>query len=1057
MSIERKAGHHGDRGGYAELHALSNFSFLRGASHPAELVRQAHALGYRALALTDECSLAGVVRAHEALRELTPGAAGTSDAVCGQGCAAFKLIIGAQFRAACGLQLVLLAPSQRAYGQLCQLITLGRRRSPKGEYRLARADFESGLDQCLALWAAPPEATPAQATWLREFFPGRGWLAVQLHRAADDAARLRHALALGAASGLPAVAAGDVHMHVRSRRALQDVLTAIRHRCTIESAGWRLYPNGERHLRTLSQLRALYPTALLQESVAIAERCEFSLSQLRYEYPAELVPAGVSASEHLRALTDAGLQWRWPSGVPPAVRVTIEKELALIAQLRYEHFFLTVHDVVRYARSEGILCQGRGSAANSAVCYALGITEIDPARTQLLFERFISRERNEPPDIDVDFEHERREQVMQYIYGKYGRERAALAATVICYRTRSAIRDVARALGVADHGINRLTRLHTWWDRPGQIEHEFARELQLPPERLQLLMRLVHELVGFPRHLSQHVGGFVISGEPLAALVPIENAAMADRTVIQWDKDDLESLGLLKLDVLALGMLTALRRCFGLIEHYRAARLTMADIPPKDTATFDMICRGQTVGVFQIESRAQMSMLPRLKPRSFYDLVIEVAIVRPGPIQGDMVHPYLQRRQHPETVTYPSPALQQVLERTLGVPIFQEQVMQIAMVAADFTPGEADGLRRAMAAWKRRGGLTPYRERLLSGMARNGYPSEFAQQIYRQIQGFGEYGFPESHAASFALLTYVSSWLKCHEPAAFAAALINSQPMGFYAPAQLTQDARRSGVTLLPADVMVSEWDCTLESEPPERAQPRGPPALRLGLRQVAGLQQAEGGRIVAARAAGPFASIDELAARARLPQRALQSLAAAGACAALSAHRHDASWQALGVERLPGLIEGLSAGEPPVVLPEPTESQNILADYRHLGLTSGRHPLALLRPALSRRGFASSADLQRLPDGQRVRVGGLVTHMQQPATASGVVFASLEDEAGILNIILWPGVFAEQRRCALESSLLVVDGTLQRREEVAHVVAQRLHDRSAWLGGMQRRSRDFR
>ncbi len=1027
--------------GYAELHALSNFSFLRGASRPAELVTQAHALGYRALALTDECSLAGVVRAHEALRELPPTPP-------------FKLIIGAEFRAACGLQLVLLSPSQRAYGQLCRLITLGRRRSGKGEYHLTRVDFESGMEECLALWVLPPDATAAQASWLRDFFPGRGWLAVQLHRASDDAARLRHALTLSAASGLPAVAAGDVHMHVRSRRALQDVLTAIRHRCTVESAGWRLYPNGERHLRKLGQLRALYPQGLLRESLAIAERCEFSLSQLHYEYPAELGPDGVSASEYLRTLTETGLRERWPRGVPAAVRATIEKELALIAQLRYEHFFLTVHDVVRYARDEGILCQGRGSAANSAVCYALGITEIDPARTQLLFERFLSRERNEPPDIDVDFEHERREQVMQYIYGKYGRERAALAATVICYRTRSAIRDVARALGVADPDIGRLTRMHMWWDRPGEIQHKFARELRLPPERLALMMRLVRELIGFPRHLSQHVGGFVISGEPLCTLVPIENAAMADRTVIQWDKDDLESLGLLKVDVLALGMLTALRRCFELVERCRGRRLTMAGIPPKDTATFDMICRGETVGVFQIESRAQMSMLPRLKPRSFYDLVIEVAIVRPGPIQGDMVHPYLKHRENPQAVTYPSEALRGVLARTLGVPIFQEQVMQIAMVAADFTPGEADGLRRAMAAWKRRGGLEPYRERLLSGMAKNGYQSAFAEQIYRQIQGFGDYGFPESHAASFALLTYVSSWLKCHEPAAFAAALINSQPMGFYAPAQLTQEARRSGVTLRPVDVTVSDWDCTLE--PDAQAALPGQPALRLGLRLVVGLQQIEAERIVQARVGQPFASIDDMATRARLPQRALQNLAAAVALAALSTHRHDASWRALGVERLPGLVEGLSASEPPVALPEPTEAQNILADYRHLGLTSGRHPLALLRSALVSRGFASSLDLQRLPDGSRVRVGGLVTHLQQPATASGVVFGSLEDESGILNVILWPAVFAQYRRCALEASLLVIDGTLQRRDTVAHVIAQRLHDRSAWLGRMQRRSRDF-
>jgi error-prone DNA polymerase len=1044
---------------YAELHALSNFSFLRGASHPAELIARAHALGYRALALTDECSLAGVVRAHEAARELAATVAASQAAS-----QPFKLIIGAEFRTVCGLTLVLLAPSQCAYGQLCRLITRGRRRTKKGEYRLTRSDFESGLEDCLALWAVNPEATAAQARWLRDFFPQRSWLAVELHRGADDAGRLGAALALARHSGLPAVASGDVHMHARSRRALQDVLTAVRHGCTVEAAGERLYPNGERHLRSLPQLRRLYPPQLLEQSIAIAERCEFSLAQLRYEYPPELVPAGCSASGHLRALTEAGLARRWPLGAPPAVRASIDKELGLIAELRYEHFFLTVHDIVEFARRENILCQGRGSAANSAVCYALGITEIDPARMQLLFERFISRERNEPPDIDVDFEHERREEVMQYIYRKYGRERAALAATVICYRTRSAVRDVARALGIADGDINRLTRLHVWWDKPGEIQRKFASsELRIEPARLQLLLRLVRELIGFPRHLSQHVGGFVISGEPLSALVPVENAAMPDRTVIQWDKDDLESLGLLKVDVLALGMLTALHRCFDLIEGHSGRRLRMQDIPSKDEATFDMICRAETVGVFQIESRAQMSMLPRLQPRNFYDLVIEVAIVRPGPIQGDMVHPYLQRREQPRAVSYPSEALRLVLQRTLGVPIFQEQVMQIAVVAADFTPGEADGLRRAMAAWKRRGGLEPYRERLLRGMASNGYPPQFAEQIYKQILGFGEYGFPESHAASFALLTYISSWLKCHQPAAFAAALINSQPMGFYAPAQLTQDARRSGVRVLPVDVTISQWDCTLQPVDAAPAAPAAPvaqaapPALRLGLRLVRGLPRADAERIVSERRQRGFASIDELAARAQLARRSMQALAAAGALSALSPHRHAANWQALGVERLPGLIAGLSAAEPAAALPPPTESQNILADYRHLGLTTGRHPLALLRPALTGKGFHSSHDLQQLADGSAVRVGGLVTHMQQPATASGVVFASLEDETGIVNVILWPKVFAAQRRCALESSLLVVEGVLQRRDRVAHVIAQRLQNASAWLGRLARHSRDFR
>ncbi|HEY1724208.1 MAG TPA: error-prone DNA polymerase [Steroidobacteraceae bacterium] len=1030
---------------YAELHALSNFSFLRGASHPAELITQAHALGYRALALTDECSLAGAVRAHEALRELqrAPDSGG------------FKLIIGAEFRARCGLKLVLLAPSQRAYAQLCQLITLARRRSKKGTYQLARSDFESGLEDCLALWPAPPDARPTQAAWLHDFFPARGWLAVELHRDADDAARLSAALALAQTSGLPAVASGDVHMHLRSRRPLQDVLTAIRHSCTLEQAGLRLYPNAERRLRSLRELQRLYPPALLQQSVAIAERCEFSLSQLHYEYPPELVPAGLSAGEHLRALVETGIRRRWPRGVSAPIRAAIERELTLIVELRYEHFFLTVYDVVEYARRENILCQGRGSAANSAVCYALGITEIDPARMQLLFERFLSRERNEPPDIDVDFEHERREEVVQYIYRKYGRERAALAATVICYRTRSAVRDVGRAFGIADADLDRLTRLHVWWDKPGEIERKFATgELGIAASRLTLMLGLVRTLIGFPRHLSQHVGGFVISGEPLSALVPVENAAMPDRTVIQWDKDDLESLGLLKVDVLALGMLTAMHRCFDLIQGYRGTRLRMQDIPPKDEPTFDMICRADTVGVFQIESRAQMSMLPRLQPRNFYDLVIEVAIVRPGPIQGDMVHPYLQRREHPDSVDYPSAALKGVLQRTLGVPIFQEQVMQIAVVAADFTPGEADGLRRAMAAWKRRGGLEPYRERLLSGMANNGYSPVFAEQIYRQIMGFGEYGFPESHAASFALLTYISSWLKCHEPAAFAAALINSQPMGFYSPAQLSQDVRRSGVTVRPVDVSCSDWDCTLEPAAASAAA-GAQPALRLGLRLVRGLPREDGERIVAERGQQAFISIDQLAARARLSRRSIQALAAAGALASLSEHRHDASWQALGVERLPGLLESVSARESPLALPPPTERQNILADYRHLGLTTGRHPLELLRPQLARRGFRRSSDLQQLADGSRVRVGGLVTHMQQPATASGVVFASLEDETGIVNIILWPKVFAAQRRCALESSLLVVDGTLQRRDRVAHVVARRLHDRSVWLG-LRRDSRDF-
>ncbi len=995
---------------YAELHCLSNFSFLRGASHPAELVTRAHELGYRALALTDECSLAGVVRAYEAARAL-PAASRC------------RLIVGAEFRCRSGLQLVLLAPEQRGYAEICRLITRARRRAAKGSYEISTADFESGLEHCLALWlppaaaAATAAATLAQGRWLRECFAERIWLAVELQRGVDDRARLADCLQLAAQCALPAVAAGDVHMHRRNRRRLQDLLTAIRHGCSVDSAGALLFPNGERHLRSLDTLARLYPPELLTASVAIAERCCFDLGELQYQYPAELVPTGLAACEHLRALTSAGAQRRWPQGVPAAVQALLERELLLIAELRYEHFFLTVHDVVCFARARGILCQGRGSAANSAVCYALGITEVDPARMSLLFERFISRERREPPDIDVDFEHERREEVIQYIYGKYGRERTALAATVITYRSRSARRDVERALGNA----------------PGALREQ-----------------LIAELRGFPRHLSQHVGGFVISGEPLHELVPIENAAMPERTVIQWDKDDLETLRLLKVDVLALGMLTAIRRCLEFTQAQRGWPRCLQDIPAEDRATYDMICRGETVGVFQIESRAQMSMLPRLKPRNFYDLVIEVAIIRPGPIQGGMVHPYLRRRQDPASVSYPSPELELVLQRTLGVPIFQEQVMQIAVVAAGFSPGEADQLRRSMAAWKRKGGLEPFRERLLSGMLAKGYQLEFAESIYRQILGFGEYGFPESHAASFALLTYVSCWLKCHEPAAFIAALLNSQPMGFYQPAQLVQEARRSGVAILPPDVLCSDWDCTLERGSD------GIPAIRIGLRQVRALARLEAARIVMARAQRRPQSVDELAHDAALNRGTLQKLAVAGALRSLSTHRHEAAWLALGAERPAGTLQLEAATETPLSLPAPSAAQEILADYRQLSLSTTRHPLVLLREHLRRLRIRSTLELRALADGAAVRAAGLITHLQQPGTASGVVFLSLEDETGILSVILWPQVFETQRHAALTASLLVVSGTLQNREGVTHLVARRLHDRSAWLAGLARRSRDF-
>jgi error-prone DNA polymerase len=779
---------------YAELHCISNFTFLRGASHPEELVARAHALGYAALAITDECSLAGAVRAHVAARD------------CG-----LPLVVGSELTLTDGLRLVCLATSREGYAALCRLLTRGRRAAAKGRYALGRDDLEDALPGCLLLWLPGREPDAGEGAWLRERFDGRAWLAVELACDGADRERLATLTSLAGHLGLPAVAAGDVHMHVRRRRALQDTLTATRLGVPLAAAGHALAPNGERHLRRLEELERLYPRGLLEATVEVAARCRFSLDELRYEYPEEIVPAGTTPAAHLRALVEAGLARRWPCGMPPEVRRLVEHELALIAELGYERYFLTVHDLVDFARGRGILCQGRGSAANSAVCYALGVTEVDPSRMSLLFERFISRERNEPPDIDVDFEHERREEVIQYLYAKYGRHRAALTATVITYRPRSAIRDVGKALGLDALQLDRLAGAVQWWDGR-ELDPARVRDAGFDPRPLiARLVALTGELIGFPRHLSQHTGGFVISRGPLEELVPIENAAMPERTVIQWDKDDLDELGLLKVDVLGLGMLAAIRRALDLVSEFRGRPLTLGSIPAEDPAVYDMICRADTVGVFQIESRAQMAMLPRLRPRSYYDLVIEVAIVRPGPIQGQMVHPYLRRRAGAEPVVYPGPDVQKVLERTLGVPIFQEQVMQLAVAAAGFTPGEADGLRRAMAAWRRKGSLGPFEQRLVEGMRERGYGEQFARQVFQQILGFGEYGFPESHAASFALLVYASAWLKRHEPAAFCCALLNSQPMGFYAPAQLVRDARAHGVEVRPVDVAASAVESTLE------------------------------------------------------------------------------------------------------------------------------------------------------------------------------------------------------------------------------------------------------
>jgi DNA-directed DNA polymerase III PolC len=1402
---------------YAELHCLTNFSFLRGASHPEELVERAHELGYAALAITDECSMAGVVRAHVAAREH-----------------GLRLIVGSEFRLDDGPRLVLLATNRRGYGQLCRLITRARRAAEKGSYRLVRADLASthlaattlpagsaprdvsaetpaatsGIDlsDCLALWLPGNLPDPDELRWLAGIFPERLWIAVELLTTGQDRRRLAELEALARELCLPLVAAGDVHMHARGRRRLQDALTATRLRTTVECAGFALYSNGERHLRPLPRLNELYPRELIEATLEIAARCRFSLDELRYEYPHEIVPDGETPSSWLRHLTLQGMQNRWPGGAPGQVIRLVEHELALIAELNFDAYFLTVHDIVSYARSRGILCQGRGSAANSAVCFCLGITEVDPGRMAMLFERFISRERNEPPDIDVDFEHERREEVIQYVYAKYGRARAALAATVICYRPRSALRDMAKALGLDPLQVEALARSMQWWDGH-DIDAERVREAGLDPESpvLARLIALARSLLGFPRHLSQHVGGFVISRGPLEELVPIENAAMADRTVIQWDKDDLDAVGLLKVDVLGLGMLTAIRRSFDLIERHRGTRWTLATVPAEDPRVYEMACHGDTMGVFQIESRAQMAMLPRLKPECYYDLVIEVAIVRPGPIQGDMVHPYLRRRNEEEPVSYPSPEVEGVLKRTLGVPIFQEQVMQLAVVAAGFTPGEADRLRRAMAAWKRKGGLGPFEERLTRGMRERGYSEEFARQIFRQILGFGEYGFPEcvvgetrvvdadtgrwptideivsgrtrlentlacddqlrlrkrkvlavvpsgmkpvwrlrtalghtitataehpfmtmggwrqlgklrvddyvaavrsipvpgrrrwprhqilvladliaegnlchpstfyfyttaswhrdefvraveqfpntravverhrncfsvrvvrrerdqpagavtwarslgiwgcsarekhlppevfelcdghialllarlwegdggfsmkghasydtasrrlgsevqhlllrlgiiarlyrrersykgrklehyvvtvtgeeplrrfwrhigrrfldpakrrrsralaargsgrmsrsdiywdrivviealgsqptydlqiegdhnfvadnlvvhnSHAASFALLVYVSAWLKRHEPAAFAAALINSQPMGFYAPSQLVQDARRHGVEVRPVDVDASDWDCTLE--PTENGQL----ALRLGLRLVKGFPEAAAIRLAETRRAAAFDSVQSLAVSARLDRQDLGRLAAAGALVRLTGHRHRAAWQVAGVETPSPLFTELQITEGLPLLRAPREGQDIVADYRHVGLSLRRHPLALLRQRLDSCSVLSAVRLREQPNGSRVRTAGLVITRQRPGTASGVTFVTLEDETGYVNLIVWRQTAERQRRALVGARLLGVTGELQLEGEVMHVIVHRLTDLSRWLGDLVAPSRDFR
>ncbi|WP_083627697.1 error-prone DNA polymerase [Salinicola sp. MH3R3-1] len=1039
---------------YAELHCLSAFSFQRGASTAEELFERAARLGYRALAITDEATLAGIVRGWQASRE--------------HGVA---LIVGAEFRTQCGIKLVLLVESQRGYEALCGLITRVRGRAPKGEYRLLAGDLDEldGGEGLFALWIPGAVPDPAIGQRLARAFPDRLWLAVELHygfdNGCDNAARLAQLQALAETLGIPALAAGDVHMHARGRRALQDCLTAIRHHQSVFEAGDTLFANGERHLRSRDALSAIYPAELMAESAALAARCHFDLGELRYTYPHEVVPDGKTPAEWLRELTARGCARRWPAGVPEKVARQIDYELTLIEELGYEHYFLTVHDIVDFARRQQILCQGRGSAANSAVCYALGITSIDPSQTSLLFERFISRERDEPPDIDVDFEHERREEVIQYVFRRYGRHRAALTAVVSHYHAAGAIRDIGRALGFAPERIDQLARCAGRWTDVIPDESRLREQGFEPQEpMLKRLLVLAGTLVGFPRHLSQHPGGFVISEASLQTLVPVENAAMPERTVIQWDKDDLDLIGLLKVDVLSLGMLTVLRRSFDLLKRHRRLDYGLADLPPDDPETYAMIQRADTIGVFQIESRAQMAMLPRLKPAKFYDLVIEVAIVRPGPIQGDMVHPYLKRRNGEEPVTYPSEAVKAVFERTLGVPLFQEQVMALAIEAAGYSPGEADQLRRSMAAWKRHGGLEPHRQRIVEGMLERGYELSFAERIFEQIKGFGSYGFPESHAASFALLTYASCWLKCHEQAIFACALINSWPMGFYSPDQVLQDARRHGVEVRPVDIRESQWESTLEDAP----QSTGRLAIRLGLHMIKGLAESDGERLLAARDTPGCDSVERLAARSGIKRTVLSRLADAGALEGLAGDRHRARWATAGIEdSLPLFAQAdveivTDAEEEALVLPAIEVGEAIKADYATLGTTLGPHPMSLLRQRCHTngiRGLGGVVDSKRLadlPSDIGVAIAGLVVGRQRPGSAKGVTFLTLEDEFGMVNVVVWPHLAVRYRRILLESRMLRVNGKLESQEGVRHVIAKRLTDLTGLLEGLSTRSRDF-
>ncbi len=1023
---------------YVELHCKTNFSFLEGASHPDELVNQAATLGYGGMAVTDRNSVAGVVRAHVAAKKL-----------------GLTLIIGAEVTPADAGPVLLWAMNREGYGRLCRLLTRGRRLAPKGECHLNFTDVAEHSDGLMigVLSASAGDLSSDLSRW-RDVFPDRAYAVAELHRGPCDERRLGQWQGAARAARVPLIAAGDVHYHDASRRYLHDVLTAVRLKTTVAELGVSRFPNGERRLRPVDELISLFaqcPDAVSRTG-EVADRCTFSLDELRYDYPEELCPGDETPISYLTRLTLAGARDRYPDDVPIKVRRLIEHELAIIDDLNYPAYFLTVWDLVRFARSQGILCQGRGSAANSAVCYCLGVTSVDPDRIDVLFERFISRERDEAPDIDIDFEHQRREEVIQYIYEKYGRDRAGMTAELITYRPRSAVRDVGKALGLSLDRVDALAKAVGHVETGDQLHIRFGEAGVDPTCRLsRQLVYLVRQVLGFPRHLSQHVGGMVLSNLPLCELVPIENAAMPGRTVVQWDKDDLDALGILKVDCLALGMLSAIRRALDLLKEHNGQSLTLATVPAEDPATYAMIQKADTIGVFQIESRAQMSMLPRLKPKEFYDLVIEVAIVRPGPIQGNMVHPYLRRRNGEEPVEYPSEAVRDVLKKTLGVPLFQEQAMKLVVVAAGFTPGEADQLRRSMGAWRRNGVMEQFHGKLIDGMMANGYSEVFASNVFRQLEGFGSYGFPESHAVSFALLTYVSSWIKCHHPAVFLTSLLNSQPMGFYAPAQLVTDARAHGVEVRPVDVNRSDWDSTLE-----RREADGMLVVRLGWSLVKGLSQRVAETLVSERQSGPFTSYADFVGRTGFSNAMLSRLASADAFRSLGLDRRPALWQSLEPRCSQPLFANLPDEAPPP-LPPLSASQEVIHDYHAQGLSLRGHPFASLRPSLTAKRVVTAVELQTLEADRSYHVAGLVLLRQRPGTAKGVTFMTIEDETGTVNLIVWRHVWERFRRVARHAQALIATGRLQRQDGVIHIVVEGLKDMTTAVADLGQASRDFR